>query len=454
MLPATLLMGQRTSSGLRIDSLPESQIDIPIQVNLRPIFALAEKQVDTVFTSPNYPDGWVQADCATRYKYHFRRSPLQMQMNGTTLNLGFTGYYKIIGSTRVCVGGTVVSPWTPPCRCGFDEERKVKINFTSTFKLHANYVLDNRIVRGEPEALDQCSVCFWGQNITGEVMKGLKAELDLSKKAMDDSFSTVKLRPYMQQAWDLMSTPFSIPGVGYFALNPKKLRMQNLNASNDLLNINIGITAAPVVSFVKPDIAPSRVPNLGTSTAAPGFNIYLEAALQYDSLGKLMNGYLAGKRFEISEGLIKRHIVINETAVAADTLGNLRISVDFGGSFNGTVQFTGKPVYNATEKRIEVADLDYDLSTRSFLLKTAKWLFNKKIVNELRKYASFDLGQYYDTATVTLNDWLNREWTKGIRGAGAVKDLQLTSLYAMPEHLLIRSNCTGTLGIVVSEIAL
>ena len=34
----------QTATGIRIDSLPESQIDIPIQVNLRPIFALAEKK--------------------------------------------------------------------------------------------------------------------------------------------------------------------------------------------------------------------------------------------------------------------------------------------------------------------------------------------------------------------------------------------------------------------------
>ena len=173
-------------AGIRLDSLPESQIDIPIQVNLKPIYALAEKNVDTVFTSPNYPDGWVQVDCATRYKYHFRRSPLKMTMNGMVLNLGFTGYYQIVGSTRACVGGTVVSPWTPPCRCGFDEgERKVEVSFTSNLKLHSNYVLDNKIVRNEPKAVDKCSVCLWGQDITNEVMKGLKEELDLSKKAMD-----------------------------------------------------------------------------------------------------------------------------------------------------------------------------------------------------------------------------------------------------------------------------
>src|SRR5438270_559435 len=62
---------QKTASNVTIDSLPESQIDIPIQINLKPIYALAERKVDTVFTSPNYPNDWVDADCATHYKYHF-----------------------------------------------------------------------------------------------------------------------------------------------------------------------------------------------------------------------------------------------------------------------------------------------------------------------------------------------------------------------------------------------
>ncbi|MGZ5286477.1 MAG: DUF4403 family protein, partial [Flavisolibacter sp.] len=124
------------------------------------------------------------------------------------------------------------------------------------------------------------------------------------------------------------------------------------------------------------------------------------------------------------------------------------------GSFDGTVHFTGKPVYDTATKTIEVHDLDYDLRTKSLLLKTAKWLFNKKIINEMTKYTSFDLTQYYDTASLAMNQWLNREWTKGIRGSGEVEQLSLTSVYALPQHLLIRSNCVGKLSVVVSEINL
>jgi hypothetical protein len=449
------LHAQKATSNITIDSLPLSEIDIPIQLNLRPLYSLAENNVDTVFTSPNYPDGWIQSDCATRYKYHFRRSPLKISMQGTTLDLSFTGFYQIIGSTRACVSGAVVSPWTPACRCGFDEgERKVNVGFTSNFQLQPNYILRSTIIRKEPQALDKCSVCFWGQDITTEVMKGLKAELDASKKAMEDSFRVVSLRPYIQRAWNMLNDVYTIPNVGYFALHPKKLRMENINAKNDFLNISIGISATPVVSFVKPEIAPTLVPDLAGANHPGGFNIFLEAALQYDSLSKVLNGFLTGKRFVVAEGMFKKHIIVEHTAVSGDEKGNMVIRVDFSGSFEGAAYFTGKPVYNAEKKTIEVQDLDYDLKTKNLLLKTAKWLFNKRIVSELKQYTSFELSQYYDTATRTMNDWLNREWTKGIQGNGTVRELKLTSVYALPEHLLIRSNCVGELGIRVSELNL
>lgn len=448
-----LFAQEQTSSGVTIDSLPESQIDIPIQINLRPIYALAEENVDTVFTSPDYPDGWIQSDCSTRYKYHFRRSPLSMSMNGTTLNLAFTGYYQIVGSTRVCVSGAVLSPWTPGCRCGFDEpERRVNVSFSNTFQLQPNYILNSRIVRNEPRPIDKCSVCFWGQDITSEVMKGLKEELDDSKRSMDSAYGNFNLRPYMQQAWNMLSDAYAIPGVGYFSLHPKKLRMENINAKNNLLNINIGITATPVVSFAKPDVTPTPVPNLTNTNNPGGFNIYLEAALQYDSLSNVLNTYLLNKQFDVGEGIFKKHIIVQHTTVSGDEKGNLNISIDFSGSFDGTAHFIGKPVYNAEKKTIGVQDLDYDLKTKNLLLKTAKWLFNKKIINELKNYTSFDLSQYYDTASKTLNDWLNREWTRGITGSGSVTGLGLTSVYALPEHLLIRSNCIGNLSILVSEL--
>ena len=435
--------------------LPESQINIPVQIALKSFYSLAEKAVDPLFTSPNYPKDWVQADCTTRYKYHFRRSPLRIKLSGTSFNLSFTGFYKIIGSTRACVGGKVLSPWTPECACGFEEgERKVEVGFTGSFVLLPNHTLQLKIARTEPKPLDKCEVCFWGQDITKTVMDGLKEELDLALKAVADSFGTIPLRPYVQQAWTQLAQVYALPQLGYLSLQPKTLRMDNIGAKADLLNITLGITATPVISFIKPQTSVPVVPNLSTSGKTDGFNIHIEAALEWDSLSKVMNGYLAGKRFEISEGLIKQHVVVNECKLYSDGADNLMVAVAFTGSHKGTIYFKGKPFYNVNTKSIEIQNLDYDLKTNSFLLRTANWLFDSKIVSEIKKYTSIDLSTYYATAATTMDSWLNREWTKGIRGSGKVTDVKLTGVHALPQHLLVRSNCTGQLSVTVTEIDL
>ena len=454
-MSALCLLQGLSAQTTKSDSLPESNIDIPIQINLKPIFAMADKNVATVFTSPNYPNDWVQADCATRYKYRFRRSPLRMSMKGLVMNLGFTGYYQIVGSTRLCNGSTVLSPWSPGCKCGFDEpERQVEIGFISSFQLTSGYHLQSRITRTEPVARDKCEVCFWGQDVTNEVMKGLKAELDASRKAMQDSFGNINLRPYMQQAWNMLNETYTIPGIGYFSLRPKRLRMQNINAQNNLLNISIGITASPEVTFEKKNATVTAVPNLTAAANPGGFAVYLDAALQYDSLSRVVNGYMAGKRFDVSEGIFKKHIVVKEVTVAASPEGRMLIKVDFTGSFNGTAFFTGNPVYNAATKTIEVQDLDYDLQTKNVLLKTAKWLFAGKIEDELRKNTKIDLTSYFETAQKSLNTYLNKEWTKGIKGAGNIKELKVVSVQPLPQHILIKTACSGNLSVQVSEIDL
>ncbi|HLG41269.1 MAG TPA: DUF4403 family protein, partial [Chitinophagaceae bacterium] len=246
-----------------LDSLPVSEINIPIQISLKPIYALAEKKVDTLFTSPGYPDGWVQEGCDMRYKYIFRRSPLQMKVGGTSMTLGFMGYYKIIGSSRVCVMGAAVSPWTPPCRCGFSEpERRVNVSFTNSLTIQPDYKIKLTVRRNEPEPLDKCEVCFWGQDITKQVMNGLKEELDAAKSDLEKNYSTVDLRPKFQQVWDQLNKVYNIYNLGWLQMNPQRIRINNLYAKNDSLYVYLGLLAKPVISFERPAEVYTVVPTI------------------------------------------------------------------------------------------------------------------------------------------------------------------------------------------------
>ncbi|MBC7948398.1 MAG: DUF4403 family protein [Chitinophagaceae bacterium] len=438
-----------------LDSLPTSEINIPVQISLKPIYTMAEKNVDTLFTSPGYPDGWVQEGCDMRYKYVFRRSPLVMKAAGTSLDLGFTGFYKIVGSTRACVMGAAVSPWAHPCRCGFDEpERRVNVSFSNSISVQPDYKVKLLIRRNEPQALDKCEVCFWGQNITKQVMNGLKEELDAAKAALEKNYGIVDLRPRFQQVWDQLNKAYNIYGIGWLQMNPQRLRINNIFAKNDSLYVYLGLSARPVISFEKPTEHQSVVPNISDFSRRQGFSIYLDAVLNYDSLSQILNQKLVNKEFDFNKGPVKKKFIIKDCRLIGEGNEKLIIKIDFAGTDVGTFYLTGKPVYDQATKVLQVRDIDFDIKSKNALLKTAEWLFSKKITTEISKYTKYDLTAFFDTARVSINEQLNREWIKGIRSYGNIEDIKLIGIYPLSQFLVIRSNSTGILSVKVESAEL
>lgn len=440
-----------SKTSFKMDSLPESELSIPIQVNMKPLYQLAEKNVGIVFTSPNWPEDWVSIDCANRYKYQFRRGPLQISAAGNSMNLGFTGFYKIIGSTRVCLGNTVVSPWTPACRCGFDEgERRVNVGFVNTVNVLSDYKIKLNIIRQEPVPLDKCTVCVFGVDITNQVMKGLKSELDLAKKTIEDSFGVVDLKPQVQQLWNKLNVSYDLYGLGWLKINPQKIRLTRMFAHNDSLNIFLGMTAKPVISFEKSADLMTLVPNIDNSFSKPGFNIFLDAVLNYDSLSTILNAQLKDKEFNLAKG---KNIIVKDCRIYGTGNEKLIIKMSFTGSNSGVAYFTGKPFYDEKKKIIEVRDIDFDVKTKNLFLKSADWLFNKRITNEIARVSKFDLSTYVDTARTLINRQLNTEWIKGVKNTGNINDLKIVGFYPLTEQFIIRSNASGELMIKVDAMS-
>ncbi|MCX6317072.1 MAG: DUF4403 family protein [Bacteroidetes bacterium] len=437
----------------RMDSLPNSEINIPIQVNLKPLFAMAEKSVDTVFASPGYPDEWVQDGCDTRYKYVFRRSPLAIKGSGNSLTIGFMGYYKIVGATRLCASGTVLSPWTPACKCGFSEpERRVNVSFSNSILVQPDFKVNLSVKRNEPQPLDKCEVCFWGQDITKQVMKGLTTELDASKKDMEKKYGSVDLKPRFQQVWDQLNKVYSLYGLGWLQINPQKIRINNLFIQKDSLNIFLGLSAKPVISFEKPADRKTNIPNMAPFSRQQGFSIFMDAVLSYDSLSNIMNMSMRGKEFNFKKGFIKKKFIIDECKVYGGGFEKLIIKIRFSGTNDGVVYLVGKPAYDKEKRMIEIQDVDFDIKSKNFLLGSADWLFDKKITKEISENARFELGSYIDSAKTTINQQLNQELVKGVKSFGNIKDIRLIGIYPMQQHLVIRSNCAGDLSVKVESV--
>jgi len=274
----------------------------------------------------------------------------------------------------------------------------------------------------------------------------LKEELDEAKTDMEKNFGVYDLRPKFQQVWDQLNKVYGLYGLGWLQINPAKIRVNNLFARNDSLTVYIGLAAKPLITFEKPQEHLTKVPNITDFSNRAGFNVFLDAVLDYDSLSKIVTSQLKDKRIDLTSS---KYIIVKDCNLYGMDNENLIIKVGFEGSEKGIFYLTGKPAFNSATKIIELRDLDFDIKSKNTLLKTAAWLFSRRIVNELKKYSRFDLASYISTAISSINHQLNKEWSKGIESSGSMDEIKIVNFYPLREHLIVRSNCSGSLSVKV-----
>lgn len=442
------------SAVFTLDTLPLSEMDIPVKINLKPLYDLAEQKVDIVYTSDNYPNQWSYDGCDTRYMYQFKRDKLHISTKANVLRLSFSGFYKVKGSQRACIGNTGITPWAPDCSCGYKEEpRRVEVGFKAVIGLHADYSISAVIERMEPLPIDKCEVCFFKKDITQTVMEQLKLELDSAKLSMMDTLSKMNLRNQFQNMWDKFNSGQSLYGLGYLKINPEKIRISSLTADNDTLSLSVGLSARPVISSVKPTDTKSPIPNISDFKQRSGFNLFLDAQLDYDSLSNIITSRMKGYRVDISQ-VPQKYVVVEAVKIYGDGKDKLILGVEFSGSNKGIMYFIGKPVYNKTTGTLEIKNLDYDIKTKNLFLNTAKWLFDKKILSALNKYSTFQTAGYTGSLLPQLNQQLNREIYKGIFTAGKMETLQVIDLLPGTGVFILRCNAKGDLTMRVDSINL
>jgi hypothetical protein len=130
----------------------------------------------------------------------------------------------------------------------------------------------------------------------------------------------------------------------------------------------------------------------------------------------------------------------------------LIVKVKFTGSDNGYFYVTGKPEYDEATKTLEIKKVEFDVKSKDALLKTADWMFSKKITNEIEKMAKYDLSSLITNAQINISNYLNNEIIKGVKGFGNINKMTIKGIHPQPNQLIVRSNAGGSFAINVSSI--
>jgi hypothetical protein len=192
------------------------------------------------------------------------------------------------------------------------------------------------------------------------------------------------------------------------------------------------------------------LPDISDFTPRSGFNLYVDARLNYDSLSNLMTAKLAQKRIDLEQG--GRHIIVERCAIYGGDREKLILKVDFTGSNSGSFYLTGKPVFNAADKILSIEKLEFDIRSKDLMVKTVSWMFNRKILNTLQAYTRFNTASYEQDILGRMNAQMNRTLYPGVQMTGYVREISLEKIYTFQDMLVVRFHSSGKIDLLMNHV--
>ncbi len=426
--------------------MPKSEmsiIKVPIKINLKPYFDATNKELDKVFR------GNEQQCQGVSFSYIFKRSPIRFKGTGTKLSFDVDGKYSLsINYCPACSGFLSSKPYCLTSRiyvsCGVNEPmRKVHVGYTTKIGVTKSYKLKSTTKLKTVKAKSPCKVSVFNYDATSRLESELKTALKDVEKDIDKEISSISLKPEIQETWNILSKSTDMGGYGYLELNPQAISMGKISYLGDTAYFDAILHAKPVI-LSKPSGNPvKKLPNMSAYKEREGFDVTMDIFTNYDSLSAILTDNIGGMEMELKG----KKVIFDTISIFGASNKQLHIKVAFSGTKRGTLYLTGTPVFDADSQHISFPDLTFDLETKSALLKGAKWLFDKKITNTLREYASLDLTPYLETLRTELNKSLNMELDKGVYMSGKVRKVIIKDIQPKSNQLHIRIHSLGKIAI-------
>jgi hypothetical protein len=418
-----------------------SFIKIPIKINLKTYFDETDKSIDKTFKG-------TEDNCSgVSFTYLFKRDPIQFKGIGKKLQFEVDGKYSLwLSYCPACSDIFSEKPYclTPriPASCGVDEPmRKIHVGYETTIGVTPEYRLKSHTKFKEIEALSPCEITVFSYDATERLETELKTVLVDLEKTIDKEIGAVDLRPEMSKTWNLMARPSNLEGYGFLELNPLSIAMDEIRYVGDTAYFNAILKASPQIVSQKSNTKPKELPDLSTYVDRDGFDITMDVFTQYDSLSSILTRNLMGKKVEIKG----KEIIFDSIQIYGASNKQLLIQLDFTGSKKGTLFLTGTPIFDANRQFISFPDLEFDVKSKSALLKGAKWFFDKKVTQLLRDQTAIDLAPYLKSLREELNKNLSMKLSEGVHLSGSVDAISIRIIQPRKDQLHIRIHSLGNL---------
>lgn len=261
------------------------------------------------------------------------------------------------------------------------------------------------------------------------------------------------LRELVGEAWEQMYKPMLVSETynTWLSINPQAIGMTPLDMRGDRIRGSIFVESRPRVKVgrVPENLNPRPLPRLQIRPeAGDGFTIHLNTEISYEEAERIAKQELLGETF--SQG--KRSVTVEDIELYGQ--GNkIVVNTVLSGSYNGNIYLVGKPVYNPRKNTLEIESLDYELSTRNFLLKSAGWLLKSTMKNKIEENMNFLLDYNLQEMQAQFQEQLKEyQITEDVILQGALEGLAIQNAYLAPESIIVDLALSGRLNINVKGL--
>lgn len=272
------------------------------------------------------------------------------------------------------------------------------------------------------------------------VSKILDSKKEKISKGLDEAVrKNVAIKNFVLQAWNTTLQPYQVSEKyrTWVKVTPVELQMTPFRTLNNRIKATIGIKAYTESVFGDKPVVPSvnNIPNLKlVSSVSDDFQIGLVSEISHSEATRMLSDTMIGQKFEFSNG----KYVVEVTAI--DLYGsenNLIIKAGLKGSINGNIYFKGVPQYDIKTQTISLQQFDYDLETRSLLLKTANWLLQGRFAKAMQGAFTFHIGSQIEDAKTQIQSSLNKnQVAKGVLLNGKLEAITPDKVYLTPNSII------------------
>jgi Domain of unknown function (DUF4403) len=275
----------------------------------------------------------------------------------------------------------------------------------------------------------------------------ISAELKKMEDDIDKQIGEVDLRSSISEVWDGLQSSIFIDGYGYLNLRPQKIDVDPITFDKQRAFVDVSLILSPIFSTDSLPIAKRNLPFLSEIKAKDEFNLPLVTVASYDSINSILSSTISGMEIPFKN----KKIIIQSSKVLGPVGTKLLFEVVFTGTKKGRLYLLGTPTYNPATKVISFPDLEFDIRSKDALLKSAKWLFDKKLTDLFRSKALYDLSPQLELARKEIEKQLNTplevDKNQFVYLKGQLNDINFSKIEVGAHEITIVADLNGKLAV-------